>query len=213
MSRRSLPFEISGGFGVDKTFPGLTQQENSEGQIWLEFIRGSDHAIGWIYRAYANKLYNYGRQFTRNENLVLDAVQDVFLGLIKNRKNLGLAVSIKFYLYASLRRNLLRQLKRNEKIILKEKILDEDTFILSIDSNPLSLNPFYSSDQKRIIEQVCNRLPDNQREALVLYYLEGFSYKEIAEIMKLSTVKSVRAMVYRALDSLSDTLSRWKDRL
>ena len=210
---RSLPFNFAEDLARDRTLSSLLQHEKSESQIWLEFIRGSDTAIGWIYRQYANKLYNYGRQFTRDEEVVLDAVQDVFLSLIKNRKNLSIAISIKLYLYASLRRNLLRQITRGRKIIFKGKIVEEDNFKIAIDSNPLSLNPFYTSDQKKLIEQVCNRLPESQREVLILHYFEEFSYKEIAKIMHLSSVKSARGMVYRALDTLSGLLSRWKGEL
>src|SRR5574339_209658 len=96
---RSLPFDFTEGLPVNEAIVNHSRGEPGESQVWLEFIRGSDHAIGSIYRSYANKLYNYGRQFTRNDDLVLDAVQDVFLGLIKNRKNLGIATSVKFYLY------------------------------------------------------------------------------------------------------------------
>jgi RNA polymerase sigma-70 factor (ECF subfamily) len=209
---RSLPFQFTGDFNLGHALP-LPDRDESESQIWLEFVRGNDHAIGQIYRTYANKLYNYGRQFTRNEDLVVDAVQDVFLTLIKNRRNLGVAVSVKLYLYASLRRNLLRQLKRTEKIVLQDKFIDDNAFALKITSSPHSLTRLYSSDQKKIIEQVCRKLPPNQREALVLYYLEGFSYQEIAEILHLSKVKSVRDMVYRAIDSLSKSLSGWKESL
>jgi RNA polymerase sigma-70 factor (ECF subfamily) len=209
MKSRSLPFDFVG----DPVTPSdLAHQNNNEGEMWLEFIRGSNHAIGCIYRLYANKLYNYGRQFTRNEELVLDSVQDVFLTLIKNRKNLGLATSIKLYLYASLRRNLLRQLRRNDRIVLKD-VIDDDMFRIAIDFNTLSLNSLYPLDQKKIIEQGCNKLPADQREALVLYYLEEFSYEEITEILHRPSVKSVRAMIYRALESLSHSLSKWKDAL
>lgn len=207
---RSLPLNFTEGLPVNEASVDHSRGELDETQVWLDFIRGSDQAIGSIYRSYVNKLYNYGRQFTRNEDLVLDAVQDVFLGLIKNRKNLGIATSVKFYLYASLRRNLLRQIKRNRKTVLKDDILDEDSFKVAIDSSPLSLNQLYSSDQRKVIERACNSLPANQREALILHYLEEFSYKEISEIMKFSTVKSVRGMVYRALDTLSRSLANWK---
>jgi RNA polymerase sigma-70 factor (ECF subfamily) len=209
MKCRSLPFDF---VGYPVTPSDLAHQNNNEGEMWLEFIRGSNHAIGCIYRLYANKLYNYGRQFTRNEELVLDSVHDVFLTLIKNRKNLGLATSIKLYLYASLRRNLLRQLRRNDRIVLKD-VIDDDMFRIAIDFNTLSLNSLYPLDQKKIIEQGCNKLPADQREALVLYYLEEFSYEEITEILHRPSVKSVRAMIYRALESLSHSLCKWKDAL
>ena len=48
----------------------------SEVQTWIDILRGSDQADADLYRFYGNKLFNYGRQFTRKEELVLDALQD-----------------------------------------------------------------------------------------------------------------------------------------
>jgi RNA polymerase sigma-70 factor (ECF subfamily) len=48
--------------------------------------------------------------------------------------------------------------------------------------------------------------PKKQRE-LLPYTFEGLSYEEIAQIMAMTKVKSARALVYRALESLSEDLT------
>ncbi len=187
--------------------------EEGEGQIWLEFLRGSDIALGEIYRMNANRLFNYGRQFTKDENLVLDVIQDVFFELIKNRSKLGIAESVKSYLFASFRRRILRQIKRNQKVIFKANIYLEDGF--GFQKNPLHIHQenLYSSDQKAMIEKFCNNLPANQREALMLYYMEEMSYEEVSKVMHLNKVKSARSMIYRALKSLNHMLSPIKNKI
>lgn len=196
---------------VEKKLPKVPVEKESEreGQVWLDFLRGSDVALGDIYRTYSHRLYNYGRQITRDESLVLDAVQDVFLELIKSREKLGVAVSVKFYLYASFRRCLLRQIKRKGKVLLHEDINDEG-FQIAVDSHHLIAEHVFPSDQKKIIEEMCNKLPPTQREALVLYYFEQMSYKEVAEVMHLSQIKAARNRIYRALDTLARLLLPYK---
>ena len=185
----------------------------SEAQVWLEFLHGSDLALGTIYRAYANKLYAYGKQFTKNESLVLDAVQDVFLTLIKNREKLGVAVSVKFYLFASFRRRLLRQLRRNKLFVFNDDLSDGENFNIAVNAAHLSVNTQLDEYQKKIIEDSCNKLPAKQREAIMLHYFEELSYKEIATIMQLSHIKSARNIIYKALDSLARILSSHRKEL
>jgi RNA polymerase sigma factor (sigma-70 family) len=184
----------------------------SEVQTWIDFLRGSDQAVADLYRRYANKLFNYGRQFTRNEELVLDAVQDVFLNLIRTREKLGVATSVKFYLYSSFRRSLVRQIKRAHKVVLHDDMEDEG-FQITVDQDYLSVNTNISNDQKKIIENFCNQLPTRQREAIMLHYFEDLDYSEMAKTMNLLNSKSARTLVYRSLDSLSKLLSSWKKEL
>ena len=190
------------------------QQEVStpEGQLWIDFLQGDDKALASLYHQYANKLFNYGRQFTHDKELIADTIQDVFLTLIRTRSKLSVATSVKFYLYAAFRRSLVRQLKYNSKFVIPEDMEDE-SFQISINAEYLAVNPALSTDQKKIVMHFCNKLPSRQREALVLHYFEDLNYAEIAKVMKLSTSKSARTMVYRALDSLSLLLSTWKKEL
>ena len=65
-------------------------------------------------------------------------------------------------------------------------------------------------EQKRQIELVrkaVNELPERQRMALVLAQYEGRSYKEIAEIMKVS-VSSVESLIFRARGQLRKKLAK-----
>lgn len=188
------------------------ETNTTEAQVWIDFLQGDDKALASLYHQYANKLLNYGRQFTHDKELIADTIQDVFLTLIRTRSKLSIATSVKFYLYAAFRRSLVRQLKHNSKFVIPEDMEDE-SFQISINAEYLSVNPNLNNDQKKIVMHFCNKLPSRQREALVLHYFEELNYAEIAKAMKLSTTKSARTMVYRALDSLSQLLSAWKKEL
>ena len=69
-----------------------------EAGIWNDFLSGDDSALSYIYRCYANSLFNYGKQFADTE-VVQDCIQDLFYDLIKSRKKLAKGVSIKAYLF------------------------------------------------------------------------------------------------------------------
>lgn len=182
-----------------------------ESTVWLEFQRGSEVALGKIFDTFAHKLFNYGRQFTPDQEVINDAIQDVFYQMIKSRDKLGVAHSVKHYLYSSFRRRLLRLLKQRKKVVLETGWEMENGFQMSVDPDYYSISTQFTLDQREVLEAACNQLPVRQREVLALYFFEGLSYKEIADIMDFSQVKSARKLLYRALDSLHDLLAKHKE--
>lgn len=185
--------------------------ESSDPAIWTEFIQGSEKALSQLFEKYADKLFNYGRQFSNDSGLVNDAIQDVFYQLIKSKHKLGSAQSVKHYIYSSFRRRLLRLLKQKKNIVFDENIGLTGKFQLSFTPDYHGISTQFTVDQKDLLENACNKLPARQREILALYFFEGLSYKEIADIMEFSQVKSARKLLYRSLDSLSDLLGKHRD--
>lgn len=66
-----------------------------------------------------------------------------------------------------------------------------------------------------IIERLSNsidKLTARQKEAVMHFYYEGMSYQEIADIMDFQQVKSVRKLIYRAIDTLRKDLNDVKNK-
>ncbi|MEQ9221654.1 MAG: sigma-70 family RNA polymerase sigma factor [Cyclobacteriaceae bacterium] len=186
----------------------LPQDKKDEGMIWLSFQEGSEEALIYIYRKYASVVYNYGCQFTNDKEYVWDCVQDLFCELIKNRKKLGKVISIKGYLFKAIKRKIFKGLKKINKTMILDST--DGLFEISISSGITSIGQTSSQDQNQIIESYINKLPPHQREILLLYFYEGLSYQEIANIFEVK-VKSIRTMTYRALEKLSVQLKADKD--
>ena len=192
--------------------PYLSEWKN-ESEIWEQFRNGNEQAIIFIYRNYSDKLYNYGCQFTAKREIVEDCIQDLFIDLINRKKSLGKVESVKFYLFKSLRYMLLRELKKQRKLAFKESFDSDQDFLINVSHEIKLINEQFSRDQKKLIKKYLNQLPPFQREALLLYFYEGLSYQQIADVMQTGKVKSSRALVYRAISSLSNFLESHKDKL
>lgn len=186
----------------------------SEIEIWSDFKQGSDSALSYIYRNYVDQLFNYGCQIINQEELIQDCIQDLFMDIIRNREKLGDVRSIKYYLFTSLRRKIFRKLKK-EKSHLKEEISDKNEICFEMISSPEAtmIDEQLTVEKSRLIEIACQKLTDKQREAIMLYFYEGFSYKQVAEIMGMRKVKSTRVMIYRAIDALQSSLNIVKDQI
>ncbi len=177
----------------------IANQKQDESTIWANFQKGNEEALIYIYRKYASILYNYGCQFTSDHEYVWDCIQDLFCELIKNRKRLGKVTSIKGYLFKSTKRKILKGLSKINKTMVVDA--NDQLFEVNIPYG-ITIDQTVSQEQNRFIENTINELPAHQREILLLYFYEGLSYQEIADIFEVKP-KSIRTMTYRALEKLS----------
>ncbi|MDF9799609.1 RNA polymerase sigma factor (sigma-70 family) [Catalinimonas alkaloidigena] len=183
----------------------------SDAEIWRDFRRGDEEALVFIYTEYVNKMYNYGCQFTAQKELVSDCIQELFTEIISKRHKLGSTDSIKHYLFKALRRKLVRELKKEKKYQHQHETSTYQGFNILEDTSVKFINQEFTNHQKSIISSECNQLPVRQKEALLLYFYEGMSYKEIADTIGMSRTKSARALIYRAVDSMTRRLQKYKD--
>lgn len=182
----------------------------SDQETWELFRNGDEAALTFIYQSYADKMYNYGCQFSDKHELVSDCIQELFTEIITKRKRLGQTVSIKFYLFKSLRRKLFRAVRKEQKRQKSAPTVAVEGFNILEDGSVKFIDQEFSSFQKKIITEECNQLPARQKEALMLYFYEGLSYQEIAKILDMTKTKSARVLIYRAIDSLSSRLQKYK---
>jgi len=171
--------------------------------LWRSFVQDDWNAYSRLYDCYFGLLNNYGYKFTRDKELIADAVHDLFVRLWTTRERLSIPVSVKNYLFKSMRNILLRKMKREEKFT-------------DIDGKeyPLSFSVSYGGETIKRMEDrelqakvraFIDTLPPRQQEIIYLRFYEGLSYEEIADIMSLS-INSAYKLLYKALAKLQNTL-------
>ncbi|MEO5684810.1 MAG: sigma-70 family RNA polymerase sigma factor [Chitinophagaceae bacterium] len=171
--------------------------------LWHSFKQGNWEAYTSLYNDYYSLLNNYGYKFTRNSNLIEDAIHDLFVRLWASRENLGNPVSVKNYLYKSLRNTLLRKIKTEEKYTGMDA--EEYPFGFEVSySNPGGM-AIEEKELREKVKAIINTLPPRQKEIIYLRFYEGLSYDEIADIMSIS-INSAYKLLYKALENLQQTL-------
>lgn len=187
----------------------IKQYENKPDQdIWRAFNKGNETAFNYIYRSYAPALFQYGGQFSKDEHILQDCIQNIFIDLRRKRGSLSEVHSIKAYLFKILQREVIRSVNRERGTAYCSRGLDEQFFAVEISHETKLIQDEYDAEKKRMIKTAMNQLTVRQRQAILLLYEEGMSYKEIAEVMELNEVKSARKIVYRALASLKGLISK-----
>ncbi|MFD2035704.1 RNA polymerase sigma factor [Belliella marina] len=175
-------------------------------EIWAAFNKGDEKAFNYIYRFHAPSMFEFGIQITNDIGVVQDCIQNIFIYLRRKRGELKEVHSIKAYLLKSLQREIIRKLNKNKSIESKNIESFEKSFLIEVSHETKLIQLEMETEKTRLIEDALNKLTIRQRQAVLLLYKEGMSYKEIADILEFSEVKSARKLIYRALESIKNII-------
>jgi len=174
-----------------------TENINDE-VLWTSMRAGSTFAFEEIYRRYFQVLFSYGKRITGDEEIVNDAIQDLFVNIWRTRTSLNQAQSVKFYLFRSLRREIHKSSKPGN-------LHGEDWETVSEEFLPTQLSPeatFAINEEVLIKTEQLNNwlslLPPRQNEALVLRFYHNLDYPQIASILSIKE-QTARNLVQKAL--------------
>jgi len=146
--------------------------------------------------------YNLARWLTRNEDDAQDMVQEAYLRAFQFFEGFR-GVDGRAWLLTIVRNTCYTWLQHN-RAHEPPTMFDEEIHSLDSDaSNPATL-VLQSADQG-LLRQAVDELPVAFREVVVLRDLEGFSYKEIAEIANIP-VGTVMSRLARAREQLKQFL-------
>ncbi|QEC51468.1 RNA polymerase sigma factor [Anseongella ginsenosidimutans] len=162
---------------------------------------GDKQAFALIYNRFFPRLFNYGMKLIPQAELIRDGIHDVFVTLWKSRQRLSATSSVKFYLYACLKRRIIALSRQNRLLPVKRLFgfPGEFEFCLSPEDSIILEQTGQIKRQK--LQELINKLSRRQKEALFLRYYEGLSPKEVAAIMSLN-INSTYVLLSKALDFL-----------
>lgn len=176
--------------------------------LWVSFKQGDKEVYALLYQTYFARLYNYGLKFTKDKDLVEDAIHDLFVKLWQHRQNLGVPISITNYLFKSLRGLLINKLTRGSDSRRHAASLSGYCFEVVPSAESDFIRNHAALERKAQVAKALDSLTARQREAIFLRFYEGLSYDEVADVMAV-TVKAVYKIVARALVSLKESLAHF----
>ncbi|HVK96961.1 MAG TPA: sigma-70 family RNA polymerase sigma factor [Flavisolibacter sp.] len=173
--------------------------QTRETALWESFTLGSREAFADLYKIYHPRLFNYGRKFTDNIEVIEDAIHDLFMCFWIN-KSLAEAKNIRSYLFVSFRNNLINKLREDHKGYLSFQA-DSYQFELDASIDQVMINREHLYEQHISLNKAVEKLTERQKEAVFLMFYEGMSYQEVADILQIS-VKGTYKLMARAISEL-----------
>jgi RNA polymerase sigma factor (sigma-70 family) len=168
--------------------------------LWNDFRSGSKEAFEYLYRNYVSILYNYGFKICQDKMLT----KEVFLSLLSKYDKVNLTNAIKLYLFKSLRIEIFKKLKAEQRFT--DILLVDADFSLEYSAEDKMIEDEITMIRIRELAQVIELLPRRQKECIYLRFYEGMTYQEISDIMDIE-VSSVYKMLYKAIEKLYENLA------
>ncbi len=135
----------------------------------------STHEFSEMYEKYKNILYRVAFTYVKNNEDVEDILQEVFLKRIYLDKEFESEEHEKRWMIrvtVNMSKNHLKSFWNRNKLTIDELVESSDVLQWQFDET-----------QKEIFSEIM-KLPDKQRMAIYLHYYEGYSCKEIADILR-----------------------------
>lgn len=173
----------------------------SDKLLWNQLRSGKRQALESIYRNNFAHLYNYGKKLSRDESLIEDCIQDLFIELWERRESLGETDAIKPYLLVSVRRKIINVAKKLRKTVNDEEPNDE-SFEAELSIDTLLIEGEQKQENLSKLQLAMSKLSHRQREVIYLKYQQNMAYKDIAETMDIN-YQSVRNLASKAISQLS----------
>jgi RNA polymerase sigma-70 factor (ECF subfamily) len=170
----------------------------------FDAISNSDRlAFERLFKHSYRPLTAYGLRFVRDLPTAENIVQDVFLKLWQNRKEMTITTSLEHYLFRAVRNHSLNFL---DKAKVRSAYLRMQTGREEYNEDYRGFYP--EIGLLEIIEKEISALPEKRQEIFRLAREEGLKYREIADQLKIS-VKTVEAQMSLALKQLRETLKKY----
>ena len=163
--------------------------------------KGDQEALGVLYEKHLEMVYGVCIKYLTKKELAQDAVLDIFEQLTEKAKHHDI-VKFDGWLFMLSKNHCLMQLRKMQKNV-----------VLSIEDRNLEIyeEEYIEADERReenlqSLEACIEKLPEEQKQVVTMFYLEEKSYKEIADFMQIDTEK-VRSFIQNGRRNLKNCMT------
>ena len=153
-----------------------------------------------IYKETSGFVYNVAFRIVNNKQDAEEVAQDVFLNIYHNLKSFRFQSSFKTWVYRITVNCAINHLKK----MAREKNRIKEYGNNLIQAGEISQGPEIekvNEGQEKIINSLLGLLDADQRACIVLRNIEGLSYREISDTLKIN-INTVRTRLRRAREKL-----------
>ena len=174
------------------------------------FLKGDETAFEVLFKKYREQVARLVYSISKQESLVDDVVQEVFLLVYRHLPKFRQQAAFKTWLYRITFNETLRQLNKSKKWQpLPEGEMEPANLpstLVIFESGDSPERVLIDGQQQAIVQNALKKIKPAHRAILVLYYLEDLSVQEIGEILEIPE-GSVKSRLYYARHNLKNALA------
>lgn len=162
--------------------------------------QGDKNAFGSLYKEYYQRIYRYCRINTYRDDLAEDICQETFLRAWKSLPSFTMSATGTFqaYLYR-IARNLIIDLSRKKKEFSLE-------YYENIETDEDHTETIDRKDTIERVKRELAKLPETDRQIVILRYFEEMSHAEVAKIIGIKE-GALRVRTMRLLEKIKGLLT------
>lgn len=160
-----------------------------------------DDIVSYAIAAFGHTVYRFAFALLRSSHQAEDVYQETFLALHSSQRTFESDEHLKSWLL-KVAGNRCRTIFRDKKRHREDLVDPIDFSSMSIPDEKIN---GIESPNERDIWDIVDTLNSNQREVIYLFYIEGYSVEEIAEIVGASS-STVRTRLHRARTKIKQRL-------
>jgi RNA polymerase sigma-70 factor (ECF subfamily) len=161
--------------------------------------RGDMEAFEHIYKAVSGFVFNVALRITNSSHDAEEVTQDVFMKVYKSLPAFEFRSSLRTWIYRITVNTAINSRKRISKEM--DRRSDYDTAIKTQPAPETADARVNQTDQERAVASLLSVLNPEQRACVVLREIEGLSYQQISEALKIN-INTVRSRLKRAREAL-----------
>jgi RNA polymerase sigma-70 factor (family 1) len=170
-------------------------------ELVLQLGNSDKKALDELYNYYYPRLYSFAKRFLKVEDDINDILQDVFVKLWENRKNIKNVETFNAWIFTITKNTVVSYFREKIKLTEFESRVRE----MATTESYLTNTTAEYEDIKEKVEQLIEKLPEKRKQIFKLSREQGLSNKEIATEMSIS-IKTVEDHMMHAIRFLKDNL-------
>jgi len=170
--------------------------------IWMQRLQeGNADALASLMRMYYDGLYSYASRFTKDDALIKDCIQEVFISLWQRRQTVGVILSPKFYFLRAIKNKVLKSLDSARRKIGNQTLPEEYDFSHEFSIEKIIIAKQVSEQNATRLKSILALLSKREKEVIYLKYYQYLDNGQIADLMNISR-QSVYNLLHDAIRKL-----------
>jgi len=180
----------------------------TDAQLVVEYRNGNARAFDFLIDRYKRPLFSYLGRVVGEKETAEDMFQDVFIKVIKNIKNYNESGKFHHWLFKIASNLVIDYGRRNhKKTQIFQQVSDSDFEKAPSGSITIPSQKIEHKEIRVMLDEAIQKLPEEQKQVLLLREHSGLTFKEIASILD-RPLNTVLAQMRYALLSLRKNLEK-----
>lgn len=160
----------------------------NEQQLISRAQKGNRRAQEELYRRFASKMLSVARMYIRDEQQAEDVMLSSFLKVFTHLSDFRKEGSFEGWIRRIVVRESISWIRKKDHLVFPEE---------AVEPEPAGDSDTDSNLEVEVIQRLIDELPEGYRMVFVMYAIEGYKHREIAELLEIE-IGSSKSQLFKA---------------